>query len=746
MASLKVGDQFQAEAGGANWTVRSCTPERLRLVSPCLRGSTSLRDNLLLVAADYLWICALRVNVQAGSLVIMRSSVDRAWSRMALRTLLNHASRHGAELSAPTQGLSRGPLLRLLMAAGLLAGQWLLVETLVWPLALLLLPGLLAPPLLEVLKDLGRPRLPVESMDLIWFGSLIARAEWDGLATELALQNGNELLRDSTQSGSYGEEMQEELNRRVTHTCFPLAGAAPGESRSIAELVAGDEIILKTADLVPLNGVLVRGRATVSKRRLNGECTPLAVQPFQRLPVGVELLEGEINFKVIESVSDQPLYAELFALGSIPTPPSGIARARELHRRSLPFLLGGGLLALIAGQPHRAASLMQFDPANDWQLSASISYRSARELCRGWGVILRQASVLDRLAKCRTLVIAEGAISFGVERKPLKVLSADPNFNASSILELVAGFRCYSPETDGQDLYPLKEVVQLNDLQPRLVEQITSIGGAGLQGLVDGQKFSLGGGSLLRQMGVKRPLDMPVSAGCHWVFVLRDRRVVGAVCFSDRLAKRVRRSLKRLRQAGWNLHLVSAFNSDMLDGIARTLEMPLENLHPAANLSERMELIRGMTRDGGPIAYLGSALLDSGAFAEADISLAVSDGGFSLPTQLADIILPAQRLDRLVDCLAIACDVGANNRLNLYMMLVPHSAALLLSLLIAIDPLIAVLLADVPLLLIELNNLRTYAHLRSEHTLGWRAKHTQRKRTSRSRPASLAPEAVRAAQ
>jgi hypothetical protein len=69
----------------------------------------------------------------------------------------------------------------------------------------------------------------------------------------------------------------------------------------------------------------------------------------------------------------------------------------------------------------------------------------------------------------------------------------------------------------------------------------------------------------------------------------------------------------------------------------------------------------------------------------------------------------------------VAEDIGANNRQNFYLILVPHSAALLLSILPVFDPFLAILLADVPLVLVELHNLHTHNHLQQHHRLGWRA-------------------------
>ena len=468
----------------------------------------------------------------------------------------------------------------------------------------------------------------------------------------------------------------------------------------------------------------------------------LAVVAGDVLLVGLLVQQGQLVVQLRQEFQEQPLYQQLLHLNAHEPASKDIERARQLHRQLMPIQLSGALLAVLLGRPHEAAALVQFDPMNDWQLSASVAFRGARSLCTGWGVRLRHAGALDRLKECRTLVIAEAALCSGIERRLCEVVSHHRAYSDDDLVEIVAGFRRFlQPESIA--LLPLQEAMATRQLRPRTVEEIKPLGCQGLSGQLDGKLVLLGGGELLESLGVKRPRKMARQDELHWLFVVVERQLVGGMLFRDQLDRQMFRSLRRLRRHGWRLHLVSSWHGEMLQGLARQLKLPAESVHAAVELNQKLELIRNFDRSQGPVAYLGAALLDSGAFAEADIALAVSDGSPSLPVEIADIVLPARRLDRLVDCVTVARQIGLSNRQNLYLTLLPHSAALLLSLVVLLDPLVAVLLADLPMLLAEFNNLRTYQHLHRHHRLGWRA---QRKRTSRRRSATLAPQGARSRQ
>jgi len=739
---LREGDRLICGTSGCVWTVRSEMRGRLRLVSPALRDNTAQAAGLQRVAAHHPEVARLRVNLIAGSLLLEHVGLTH-WRRRSVQILLDQLDGEpNTQTMTQSAPGAKGPLLRLSLASLLLLGQAALTPPWFWALALGLLPTLLLPLLRELGHEWKARSLPRESLDLAWYATLIARGELGTVATELLMENGSQMLQGPIhQAGSYSETLSQELQHWMEQTAFPLDdGMAP--PKRIALLRRGDRIRLNAGDVVPLDGYIVSGQAVVSKHLLDGESALMGVRPFQGLPTGVLVVQGSLVFKLKQDLSEQPIYNQLLNLNPQEHPPWGIERARQLHRQLLPVLLGSGLVSLLLGYPHQAASLMQFDPINDWQLSASVAYRGAHNIYRDWGVRLRQGAVLDRLCQCRTLVISEGVLCYGIQRELLDVISLHGDYSRDNLLEIVAGFRRFQAP-DAIPLFPLQSLLIQRDLEPRPIDDLEAAGAWGLRGRIDGQRVWLGGGELLRSLGVQRPHAMPQRPGLHWTFVLIGHQVVGGLLFRDQLKRDVSRSLRRLRRSGWRLHLVSTWHGDMLDAIARQLKLPAGSVHPSLDLEQRMLLIREFDRSEGPVAYLGSALMDSGAFAEADIAMAVSDGTISLPAEMADIILPAHRLDRLVDCVTVAEDIGVNNRLNFYLTLLPHASALMLSFIVRLDPLIAVLLVDLPMLLAELKNLQTYNHLRTHHHLGWKA---QRKRTSSRRPATRAPHGARAKQ
>jgi cation transport ATPase len=733
---LQVGDSICSPLQGYVWVVRSALPGRLRLSNIQLSVNSKLQESLEFAASDSVHVDYIRFNVHAGCIVLVNHGFI-PWCFDEVQNIFNSVDYSSqSNSSLVTQNSSnRGALVRVLIAGGLFILNPFLLNVWFLPIFFLLLPPVFLPFLVNLKRDIASRKIPVDSLDLFWLSSLLLRGEYGGFATEIALDNSNQLLQGQISSTtSYGEELSVELQHWQNEATFLLAPPQLGE-KHLNDLRSGDRILIAKGGIVPLDGYIVSGSGVVSKHLLDGDSALINVESFQPLPLGVVLVQGEIVLKLTQSLIDQPIYQQLLDLAQHHPEPWGIEKARLLHRQVLPVSLGLAFAALLLGRAHAASALVQFDPFNDWQLSASIAYRGVRKLFAGWGVSLRRGFVLDRLADCHTLVVTEGAICFGLKRAILEMRSLDTDYNVNTLVEMVSGFRRFEfPEAI--PLFPLQMFLKEKDLEPRQVDNLISVGGCGLNGNISGLDVYVGGGTLLRHLNIPRPLSMPQIKDRHWLFIVVNSVVVGGLCYEDHLDNDVVRSLQRLRHNGWHLHLVSTWHGDSLDSVARQLQLSPDMVHTALNLNDRMDLIRSFDRTLGPVAFIGSSLVDSGAFAEADIAIAVSDGSFSLPIEMADIILPAKRLDRLIDCAAVSGDIASNNSRNFYLILFPHSAALLLSLLLLLDPLLSVLLADLPLLLIEFSNLSTHKNMKDKHGGGWRS---QRKRTSKRRSTNRAP-------
>jgi soluble P-type ATPase len=658
---------------------------------------------------------AVRVNHWAGSVVIEHDP-GRRLHRAAVLELLDAAQfghQHQAPPTAPPQ-LKRRAIGRLGVVGSLL-GLELLVGLPALVVSAGLLPLLLGPLLISGWPYLRRGLLPPQSLDLLWFSSLLWRGETRAALVEYGLESGTHLLYGWSRSPRFSSELQASIAhalQQASVTCLQADGQ--WQPLPVARLCAGDLIRLQAGELLPTAALVVGGEAMVTTRSRDGDPGLVLVRAFQQLPAGVQLHSGTLRLKLQSGVERdrdlRGLRSQVLRRGELAPldrPPRLVAQAQRLHQRSIPWLLLAGGGALVAGQPHAAAGLMQFDPGNDWQQCAAIVYGAAQRAAERLGVTLRRPEAIDPLARCRVVLISDAVLGSWSTRQLRALHDCDPWISRDRVIQILVGFRVRLRPCG---LAPLRNLLLESDLDPAVVEDLEPLPPVGYRGRVDGVDFCIGGDALLRRLGLKPPESLPLAAGLDRLYLVQDlgqgRRVLAAADFELRLPRRVVRLFRRLRAMDCQIRVVCGWDTGLAQVASRRLGIPQEAVLMADSMAARVDLLQQLRRTSrAPVAFLGYAFSDAAALAAADVAIALDDGIVPFTSLLADLVIPSERLDRLADCLALARRARRLNRTNLALVAGPHLLALVLNLLRPLNPLVSILLTDLPLLAAELQTL-----------------------------------------
>jgi hypothetical protein len=685
-------------------------PGRLRLVAEQAQPPPRLLANLVHQARHRRWLQAIRVNRWAGSVVIAYDP-RRRLRRGALVELLEAAQfghQHGAP--PPPARLQRQALGRL-GVVGTLLGFELLLGLPALVVSAGLLPLLLGPLLVSGWPYLRRGLLPPQSLDLLWFSSLLWRGETRAALVEFGVESGTHLLYGWSRSPRFGSELHALIAlelQETTLTCLQADGQ--WQPQALAQLRGGDLIALQAGELLPAAALVVGGEAMVSTRSRDGDPGLVLVRAFQQLPAGVQVHSGALMLKLQSSVERdrdlrglRTLVLRRAVLAPLDRPPRLVATAQRLHQRSIPWLLLAGGGALVVGQPHAAAGLMQFDPGNDWQHCAAIVYGAAQRAAERLGVILRRPEAIDPLARCRVVLISDAVLGSWSTRQLRAVHDCDPWISRDRVIQILVGFRVRLRPCG---LAPLRNLLLETDLDPEVIEDLQPMPPLGYRGQVDGIRYCIGGAPLLRHLGLVPPESLPRVAGCERMYLVQGRRVLAAADFELKLPRRIVRLFRRLRAMDCQIRLVCGWDTGLAQVAGHRLGLRPEAVLVADSMATRVDLLQQLRRTSrAPVAFLGYAFSDAAALAAADVAVALDDGIVPFTSLLADLVIPSERLDRLADCVALARQARRLNRTNLALVAGPHLLALVLNLLRPLNPLVAILLTDLPLLAAELQTL-----------------------------------------
>jgi soluble P-type ATPase len=709
MPELRAGDRIDLMPRGEPWRIRQVLPQRLRLSSATLLNNHTLQQQLLNASLHLAWIHAVRINTLAGSLVIVHTG-RRPLRRKQLQALLHLAVQHEHPQSLElTPRASRSALWRLSGTTGVLAGVALL-ELPVWPGLVLFLALCYAPLAKRCLQNLGQPQPAGSWLDLFWFTSLLAQGNPTAVLLEWTLETANQVFKAWTPSPSFAEAFDEQLQQRLTALRFTVRQSdGSWQQQPFATLTAGDRLRLGPGAPLPAHALVMAGAALVSSRWRDGDPRLLSARAFQQLPFGTSLVEGELEVRLVRSPERDPerralqrLLHELQHRAGRDRRASLLKRAQQWHQASVPYLLLAGATLLAVGPHGSAGALMQFDPASDWQLTASLTYGNAQRDLLWQGVLLRRPEAIDALAHCRRLLVSEAVVLNSSSWRLGGIHALPFLISSEELIQAVAGFRC---QQKPHGLHALRSVLEAEDLLPAVVEAIQPLGHEGLQGRIHGVLHQLGGAAMLRQLGLRAPAELITPPSETLLYLVQQGEVVGAVGFDLQLSRPLLQGLRQLQRVGWQLHFLAESHSELMERLATRLHKPAASIHTAANHVDRSRWLNGWRARGEPIAMLGCSAIDGLSLAQADLSIELLSREHGLSSENADLVLRPEAIGSLVACQAIAWEAAQRHRRNLALVLAPHISVVLLNLLLPVNPVLAVLAVDLPVLLAELGRI-----------------------------------------
>jgi soluble P-type ATPase len=181
--------------------------------------------------------------------------------------------------------------------------------------------------------------------------------------------------------------------------------------------------------------------------------------------------------------------------------------------------------------------------------------------------------------------------------------------------------------------------------------------GSGLRGAIDGLQVSVGSADMIMARKAADQWALRAMRRASWrsalvIFVAVEDRPIGALLLADELRAEAPQAIRLLRAAGIaRIVMVTGDRADAAQtiGAALDLDCVLADRVPA----DKVEAVRAEQRLN-PTIMVGDGINDAPALAAADVGIAMGARGASASSEAADVVILADRLDRVGEAIAIA--------------------------------------------------------------------------------------------
>ena len=498
------------------------------------------------------------------------------------------------------------------------------------------------------LRCLGRRRIKVELLDALSIGISVFRRDFGTAGTVMFLLEIGELLEDWTRKKSVAD-LAESLSLHVDRVW--LKTPAGDVLTPIGQIRPGDQVVVRAGGVIPLDGVVAQGEATINQASLTGESVPVAKRPGSAVYAGTVVEEGECILDV-KQASGQGRYDQIVEMiqRSEQMKSATEAKASNLADTLVPFTFAGSLLSFaLTRNVTRALSVLMVDFSCALKLAMPLAVLSAMREAGREHITVKGGKFLEAVAQADTIVFDKtGTLTHACPR----VAEVVP-FNGKDEAEMLRLAACLEEHFPHSMANAVVEEARRRGLRHEerhaTVEYLVA---HGIASSVDGEQVRIGSAHFIfedEQCVIPEDEQAKfdaLSPAFSQLYLAIDGVLSAVICISDPLREEAKDVLSALRSLGVkNAVMLTGDSPRTAAAIAE--QLGVDDFQAGVLPSDKADYVAALRREGHTVLMVGDGINDSPALSEADAGIAISDGA-AIAREIADITIAADSLWELV--------------------------------------------------------------------------------------------------
>jgi heavy metal translocating P-type ATPase len=416
----------------------------------------------------------------------------------------------------------------------------------------------------------------------------------------------------------------------------------------------GDTVLVRTGEVIPVDGTVVSNEAVVDTSTLSGEPLPVT------MAAGMAVMSGSANAGPPFDVrADRPAaesaYAALVRLvEQAQTERAPFVRMADRYAGVfLPVtLVVAGAAWALSGDAVRALAVVVVATPCPLILAAPIALVSGLSRAARRGVIVKGAGVIETLGEARTVLFDKtGTLTVGTP-DVREVVSLD-SLEQGEVLRLATSVDRLSAHVLGEALVRAAEEAGLELSMPAAVVEEP---GQGIAGTIGGRRVVVGSRAFLRAQGFDpgqvagAALATGRGSGEAHVLVGVDGAMAGVIVMADELRPDAHAIVERLRDEGVrHVAMVSGDRTSVAERVGR--ELGVDRVYAEQSPADKLAVVRALREEPAlaPVVMVGDGVNDAPALALADVGIAMGAAGATVSSQTADAVITVDRVDRVAD-------------------------------------------------------------------------------------------------
>ena len=540
--------------------------------------------------------------------------------------------------------------------------------------------------ILKALKSLAKGQLNVSVLDAVAITVSLIRGDFETASSVMFLLKIGEILEEWTHKKSVSD-LANTMSLGVEKVWLKDKN---GDEVLVStkEINVGDKIVLRTSNMIPLDGVVVDGGITVNQAAITGESMAVNKTVDSHVYAGTVVESGECTVKVTQ-INGQGRYDRIVKMieDSEKLKSSLESKASNLADKLVPFSLFGTILTYaITQNVTKALSILMVDYSCALKLTMPVAVLSAINECSNYDATVKGGKYLEALSKANVIVFDKTGTLTNAQPKVADVIT----FNGSDkteMLRLAACLEEHFPHSVANAVVNEAKARGLDHAEQH--SKVEYIVAHGISSLVDNEKVVIGSYHFVFEdekctvaENETEKFNSVPNEYSH-LYMAINRKLVAVICIEDPIKDNVKQTLDNLRKCGIDKIVMMTGDSERT---ARAVaeKLGIDEYYAEVMPEDKAMFIEKMQTDGNSVIMVGDGINDSPALSKADVGIAISSGA-AIAREIADITVSSDDLNSLVTLKKISNLLMARIRSN-YRSIMSFNTALIVLGVVGIIP------------------------------------------------------------
>lgn len=443
---------------------------------------------------------------------------------------------------------------------------------------------------------------------------------------------------------------------------------------SVEEVVAGDTIIVKPGEKIPVDGVVLEGITSIDESMLTGESIPVEKNTGDNV-IGASINKnGTIRYKATKVGKDTALSQIIKLVEDAQGSKAPIAKMADIiSGYFVPIVI---VLAIISGSAWYfggetglfALTIVISILIIACPCALGLATPTAIMVGTGKGaengVLIKSGGALETTNKVQTIVFDKtGTITEG-KPKVTDIITVN-GILETELLQLTASAEKGSEHPLGEAIVKGAEEKALDFMK---TENFNAIPGHGIEVTVDGKVILAGNRKLMDVRNISLDTlaitsDELAGQGKTPMYIAINNQIAGIIAVADTVKENSLKAIEKLQKMGIEVAMITGDNKGTAEAIAK--QVGIDRVFSEVLPEDKANEVKKLQAEGKKVAMVGDGINDAPALAQADIGIAIGSGT-DVAMESADIILMRSDLMDVPTAVELSKSTIRNIKQNLF--------------------------------------------------------------------------------